>query len=61
MPIVQIELLEGRSHDQLAKLVQDVTDVIVEDTGASRSAVHVILREMSKDHYAVGGTLKSDQ
>ncbi|MGO1224435.1 MAG: tautomerase family protein, partial [Leuconostoc falkenbergense] len=29
MPIVQVELLEGRSHEQLAKMVKDITDVIV--------------------------------
>ncbi|WP_312978987.1 2-hydroxymuconate tautomerase [Leuconostoc falkenbergense] len=61
MPIVQVELLEGRSYEQLAKMVKDITDVIVTDAGASREAVHVILREMPKDHYAVGGVLKSDQ
>lgn len=61
MPIVQVELLEGRSREQLAKMVKDITDVIVTDAGASREAVHVILREMPKDHYAVGGVLKSDQ
>lgn len=60
MPIVQVELLEGRTHEQLAKMVKDITDVIVEDAGASREAVHVILREMPKDHYPVGGVLKSD-
>ena len=61
MPIVQVELLAGRSHEQLAKMVKDITDVIVEDAGAAREAVHVILREMPKDHYSVGGVLKSDQ
>lgn len=61
MPIVQVELLEGRTHEQLAKMVEDITDVIVEDAGAARGAVHVILREMPKDHYSVGGVLKSDQ
>ena len=61
MPIVQVELLEGRTHEQLVKMVEDITDVIVEDAGAAREAVHVILREMPKDHYSVGGVLKSDQ
>ena len=42
-------------------MVKDITDVIVEDAGAAREAVHVILREMPKDHYSVGGVLKSDQ
>ena len=61
MPIGQVELLEGRTQAQLAKMVKDITDVIVEDAGAAREAVHVIVREMPKDRYAVGGVLKSDQ
>ncbi|WP_459524748.1 2-hydroxymuconate tautomerase [Leuconostoc lactis] len=61
MPIVQVELLEGRTQAQLAKMVKDITDVIVEDAGAAREVVHVIVREMPKDRYAVGGVLKSDQ
>lgn len=61
MPIVQVELLEGRTHQQLAKMVKDITDAIVEDAGASREAVHVIVREMPKDRYSVGGVLKSEQ
>ncbi|CAH1850031.1 MULTISPECIES: 2-hydroxymuconate tautomerase [Convivina] len=61
MPVVQVELLEGRSKEQLAKMVEDVTAAIVKNTGAQREAVHIILREMPKDHYAVGGVLASDR
>ena len=61
MPLVHIELIEGRSKDQLKALVKDVTDAIVKDTGAPAEHVHVILNEMQKDRYAVGGVLKSDE
>ncbi|APX72795.1 4-oxalocrotonate tautomerase [Companilactobacillus allii] len=61
MPLVHIELIEGRSQDQLKTLVKDVTDAIVKDTGAPAEHVHVILNEMKKDRYAVGGVLKSDE
>ncbi|WP_263854130.1 2-hydroxymuconate tautomerase [Companilactobacillus hulinensis] len=61
MPLVHIELIEGRSQDQLKALVKDVTDAIVKDTGAPAEHVHVILNEMQKDRYAVGGVLKSDE
>lgn len=61
MPLVHIELIEGRSQDQLKTLVKDVTDAIVKDTGAPAEHVHVVLNEMKKDRYAVGGVLKSDE
>ena len=56
MPLVHIELIEGRSQEQLKNLVADVTN-----TGAPAEHVHVVLSEMQKNRYAVGGTLKSDE
>lgn len=61
MPIVQVELLEGRTQEQLKEVVQGITDILENKAGAKREAIHVILREMPKDRYAVGGKLKSEQ
>ncbi len=61
MPLVHIELIEGRSQEQLKNLVKDVTKAVVENTGAPAEHVHVGLNEMQKDRYAVGGVLKSDE
>lgn len=61
MPLVHIELIEGRSPEQLKQLVQDVTDAIIKNTGAPKEHVHIVLNEMQKDHYAVGGVLKSEE
>ncbi|GEL12485.1 hypothetical protein FC15_GL001299 [Lapidilactobacillus concavus DSM 17758] len=61
MPLVHIDLIAGRSQEQLKALVKDVTDAIVKDTGAPAEHVHVVLNEMQKDRYSVGGILKSDE
>ncbi|RHW46021.1 4-oxalocrotonate tautomerase [Bombilactobacillus bombi] len=61
MPLVHIELIEGRSPEQLKQMVQDVTEAISKNTGAPKEHVHVVLSEMLKNHYAVGGILKSDE
>ncbi|KRN03755.1 MULTISPECIES: 2-hydroxymuconate tautomerase [Holzapfeliella] len=61
MPIVHIDLIEGRSPEQLKGLVKDVTEAIAKNTGAPQENVHIVLNEMRKDNYSVGGTLKSDQ
>jgi len=61
MPIVNIKLLEGRSDEQLKDLVTEVTQAVEKTTGASKEAIHVVIEEMQKNHYAVGGVRKSDQ
>lgn len=60
MPLVHIELIEGRSQAQLKQLVKDVTKAVEANTGAPAEHIHVVLQEMKKDRYAVGGVLKSD-
>ncbi|WP_213667595.1 2-hydroxymuconate tautomerase [Staphylococcus capitis] len=61
MPIVNVKLLEGRTDDQLKDLVNEVTNAIEKTTGANKEAIHVVIEEMKKSHYAVGGVRKSDQ
>ncbi|AVE82377.1 2-hydroxymuconate tautomerase [Lactiplantibacillus plantarum] len=61
MPIVHIDLIAGRSQEQLKNLVKDVTDVVSKNTGAPVEHIHVILSEMQKNRYSVGGVLKSDE
>lgn len=61
MPLIHIELIEGRTQEQLKNLVADVTDAVTKNTGAPAEHVHVVLSEMSKDRYSVGGVLKSDE
>lgn len=61
MPLIHIELIEGRTQEQLKNLVADVTDAVTKNTGAPAEHVHVVLSEVRKDRYSVGGVLKSDE
>lgn len=61
MPLIHIDLIEGRSEDQLRGLVKDVTAAVVKNTGAPAEHVHVVLNEMQKNRYSVEGVLKSDE
>lgn len=58
MPIVHIELLEGRTQEQKNAMVKDVTEAIVKNTGATKENVHIIISDMAKGNYAVGGETK---
>ena len=61
MPIVNVQLLEGRSDDQLKALVSEVTQAVEKTTGANKEAVQVIIEEMKPTHFGVAGVRKSDQ
>ncbi|MBC1532873.1 4-oxalocrotonate tautomerase [Listeria seeligeri] len=60
MPFVTIQFLEGRSDEQKRELVSEVTDVVSKNLKAPKENIHVILEEMKKTDYAVGGIRKSD-
>ena len=61
MPLVHIDLIAGRSDQQLKNLVRDVTDAIVKNTGAPAEHVHIVLNEMQKNRYSVVGKMRSEE
>ncbi|MGI6226730.1 MAG: 2-hydroxymuconate tautomerase [Peptococcales bacterium] len=61
MPLVQIEMLEGRTLEQKRMLVEKVTEAVSESVNCSKEAVTIIIREMAYNHLAKGGKLRSDQ
>ena len=61
MPLVHIDLIEGRSEEQLKGLVKDVTAAISKNANVPAVRVHIVLNEMRKDRYSVGGTMVSDK
>lgn len=60
MPLVHIDLIEGRSEEQLKKLVKDITEVISRDIQAPEDHVHIVLNELPTNRLADGGKLRSD-
>lgn len=61
MPLVQVTMLEGRTTDQKRKLVQRITDAMVDEAGAGREAIVVAFHEVSNESYASGGVLMADK
>lgn len=55
MPFVHIELIKGRSPEQLENLVKDVTDAVHKNTGAPKEHIHVIINELGPHTYGQGG------
>jgi 4-oxalocrotonate tautomerase len=60
MPIVTIELIEGRSVDQKREMAKKITETIVEITKVPQNAVEIIFHDMKKENYSKAGLLAID-
>lgn len=58
MPIVTVNLMEGRTPEQKAAMISEVTDAIVRTTGAKKEAVSIIIQDMKPENYGLGGQSK---
>jgi 4-oxalocrotonate tautomerase len=63
MPYVTITMWEGRTVEKKRKLAKAVTDAIVESLGApaTREGTKIVIFELPKTNFAVGGKLASDK
>lgn len=60
MPVVQIEMIKGRTLQQKRDMVQKVTDVLVDTIQCKKEAVTIVIREVDKENIAQAGVLHSD-
>lgn len=61
MPIVQIDMIEGRTVEQKRAMVKKITEVICETAVCPAEAVTIVIREATTQHIAKAGTLMSDK
>ncbi|WP_255343542.1 MULTISPECIES: 2-hydroxymuconate tautomerase [Cupriavidus] len=55
MPIMQVFLIEGRTEEQKARLIRALTDAAVEAVGAPVETVRVMITEVPKTQFGIGG------
>ena len=61
MPIIQIDMLEGRDDDKKRKLIRMVTDAVCDALDAKPETVRIIIREMRAEHYGVAGVSAAER
>jgi len=59
MPFVQVNILEGRSQEQIEQLAEAITEAFVQVLGVSKELVWIEFNEMPKNKFAQGGILRS--
>lgn len=60
MPIVQIQLIEGRPDEKIKAVIANVTETMVETLGVKKEQVRVIVNIVPKSHFGIGGVPVSD-
>jgi 4-oxalocrotonate tautomerase len=60
MPVVSIDMFEGRTKEQKKTIVEEITRVWV-NMGVPADQVHIILRDVSKDSWGTAGKLASER
>lgn len=60
MPIVVVNIKEGRTLDQKRNMVTKVTEALCETMEVPKTSVRIIINEMANDNFAVAGTLVCD-
>ena len=60
MPIVVVNIKEGRTLDQKRAMVTKMTEVLCETMEVKESSVRIFINEMKNDNFAIAGTLVCD-
>lgn len=61
MPVVQIDMVAGRTLEQKREMAKRITEVISETAKCPPEAVTIVMRESPKEHIAKAGILMSDK
>ena len=61
MPIIKVEMLEGRSREKKAELVAGLSRELQRVCGGSLDAIYVVIDEVKKENWGVGGKLLSEK
>ncbi len=55
MPIIQVNMMVGRTVQQKRDMVAAVTEAVVSSLGAPRESVRILINELQSEHFAVAG------
>lgn len=61
MPLVTIQMIEGRDVDTKRKLIENVTKAILDSVDTKLESVRIVIEDMKPENYALGGTLHIDK
>ena len=61
MPIIQMNLLVGRTTEQKRRMVAAVTEAVTRTLDVKPEQVRILINEMDIEHFAVGGVTAGER
>ncbi len=61
MPLIRVEMLEGRTPEQKTALVRALTQAVVDTLGSKPEGVNVMLFDVPRNNWATGGVQWSEK
>ena len=60
MPIIRVEMFEGRTIDQKKELVKELSNSFVKTCGGTTEGLHIVIDEINTENWGVSGVLTSE-
>lgn len=60
MPLIHVEMLEGRPPERKRELIEELTKTVERVLGAQRQSIRVVILEIPKAHWGIGGVSAED-
>ena len=61
MPIIRVEMWEGRTLEQKRELVEVLTRETARIVGTEPDSIYIVIEDVKKENWAAGGRLCSDK
>jgi len=61
MPIIRVEMLEGRSIEKKRELVTTLTRETARIAGCPEDSIYVVIEDVKRENWGVAGQLLSDK
>lgn len=60
MPMIRVEMFAGRTLEQKRALAKAMTEAFISTCGGTPQSIHIVIDEVAKSDWAIGGALCSD-
>ncbi|MCM3113885.1 4-oxalocrotonate tautomerase [Neobacillus sp. MER 74] len=55
MPIINVQILEGRPKEKIEEVIHNLTNTVSETLDAPKESIRVIVTEIPKSHWGIAG------